>query len=420
MSSRPPDVRIDDLLAPRFPEAVTAAFAAVAPAAEGLDWAPAALESAAAAAAGVDDFGDPLYREPLALLCETVPAEGNLSPMGLVSAHGQLVGFLRNKLLVEDLLARHPEIHDIEIVAPIVIAGLPRTGTTHLHNLVSADPALRSLPYWESLEPVPPLDEQGVAHDVDPRYVRCEAALAGLNGALPYFKRMHDMYPEHVHEEIQLLGIGLSTMLFETMAPMPTWRDRYLTTDQTPFYAYLKTILKVLQFLGGGERWVLKSPQHLEQFGPLLSVFPDATVVVTHRDPVSITASFSTMVTYSARMSARPEALRGVGTYWVDRIERMLQACVTDRDQLPADRSIDVLFAEFMADDIAMVRRIYEVADQPFTGASLAAMEAFMAEHPRGKHGAVRYDLADFGVDPVERREALRFYTDRFPVRLER
>ena len=420
MSSRPPDVRIDDLLDPRYPDTILAAFDAVAPLAETLEWSPEVLEAAAIDAAGVGDFGDPLHREPLALLCETVPSEGNLSPMGLVSAHGQLVGFLRNKLLVEDLLARHPEIHDIEIVAPIVIAGLPRTGTTHLHNLVSADPALRSLPYWESLEPVPPLDEQGVAHDVDPRYVRCEAALAGFNGALPYFKRMHDMYPEHVHEEIQLLGIGLSTMLFETMAPMPTWRDRYLATDQTPFYAYLKTILKVLQFLGGGERWVLKSPQHLEQFGPLLSVFPDATVVVTHRDPVSITASFSTMVTYSARMSARPEALHNVGTYWVDRIERMLRACVDDRDQLPADSSIDVLFADFMADDIAMVRKIYEVADQPFTDASLAAMEAFMVAHPRGKHGAVRYDLGDFGVDPAERREALRFYTDRFPVRLER
>ena len=419
MPDRPADVRIDDLLAPRFPAEIQAAFEMVGPMAATLDFSPDTIETAALEAAGVADLGDPLHRAPLEVLCETIPAEGNLSAMGLVSAHGQLVSFLRNKALAEDLLRRHPEIHDIEITAPIVIAGLPRTGTTHLHNLMSADPALRSLPYWESLEPVPPLDEQGRSFDVDPRWSRCDESLAGLNGALPHFKRMHDMYPDHVHEEIQLLGIALSTMLFETMAPMPTWRDHYLATDQTPYYAYLKTLLKILQFLGGGERWVLKSPQHLEQFGPLLSVFPDATVVVTHRDPVAITASFSTMVTYSARMSARPDALANVGLFWVDRVERMLRACVDGRGSLPADQSIDVLFAEFMADDVGMVERIYDLAAQPFTAEARSAMEAFMVEHPRGKHGRVLYDLGDFGVDPAERREALRFYTDRFPVRLE-
>lgn len=419
MSDRPVDVRIDDLLAPRYPAEIEAAFEMLEPVAAELDFSPDTIEAAALAAAGLDDLGDPLHREPLEVLCGAIPGEANLSSMGLVSAHGQLVSFLRNKALVEDLLRRHPEIHEIEIVAPIVIAGLPRSGTTHLHNLISSDPALRSLPYWESLEPVPPLDEQGKRFDVDPRYTRCEEALAGLNGALPYFRRMHDMYPEHVHEEIHLLGIALSTMLFETTAPMPTWRAHYLSTDQTPYYRYLKTVLKVLQYLGGGERWVLKSPQHLEQFGPLMSVFPDATVVVTHRDPLSVTASFATMVTYSARMSARPDGLIDVGLWWVDGVERLLRGCVDERDLLPDDRSIDVLFADFMADDIATVERIYDIAGQPFTPQVRSAMEAFMVEHPRGKHGRVLYDITEFGIDPAERRDALAFYTDRFPVRLE-
>jgi hypothetical protein len=309
-------------------------------------------------------------------------------------------------LLVEDVLDRHPEIRQVPVARPIVICGLPRTGTTHLHNLMSADPGLRHLPYWESLEPVLAASEQPAPGEPDPRLARTEQALALVNGAMPYFVRMHEMTVDHAHEEIQLLAIAGSTMLFETMAPTASWRDWYMSTDQTPAYLYLRSILQVLQWLRGPQRWVLKSPQHLEQFGPLQRVFPDATFVVTHRDPVSVTASMCTMLSYSGRMS-------------VERLERMLASCVRDRDVLPASQSADIRFDEFMADDISMVRCIYELADQPFTAETDAAMGAFMAEHPRGRHGRVAYDLRDFGLDSKERRAALRFYTERFGIEEE-
>ena len=220
----------------------------------------------------------------------------------------------------------------------------------------------------------------------------------------------------HVHEEIQLLAIDFSTMLFETVAPVPSWRDYYLTHDQTPSYRYLRKLLQVLQWLRGGERWVLKSPQHLEQFGPLSTVFPDATYVVTHRDPVAVTVSLCTMIAYSNRLSAADPDPRIVGRYWSERIEDMLRACVRDRDVLPAAQSIDVRFDEFMADDVAMVERIYELADQTFTTSTRAAMDAFMAEHPRGRHGSVLYDATQLGIDVDERRGALAFYSERFGV----
>src|SRR5205823_2762347 len=158
-----------------------------------------------------------------------------------------------------------------------------------LHNLMAADPALRSLPYWESLEPVLPQSEVPAPGEPDPRIARTAAALDFVNTSMPEFKRMHEMTVDHVHEESQLLAIDFSTMLFETMTPMPSWRDLYLATDQTPIYGYLKKVLQVLQWLRGGTRWVLKSPQHIEQFGPLAATFPDATFVVTHRDPVAVT-----------------------------------------------------------------------------------------------------------------------------------
>ena len=156
----------------------------------------------------------------------------------------------------------------------------------------------------------------------------------------------------------------------------------------------------MLQWLRGGTRWVLKSPQHLEQFGPLRDTFPDATFVVTHRDPVSVTVSMVTMLAYSARLSRDRVDLEGIGTYWADRLERMLRRCATERDLLPADQSLDVHFDEFMADDVAMVERVYRLAGQPFDEAARAALSAFMAQHPRGRHGTVEYDLERFGLDP--------------------
>jgi hypothetical protein len=410
VSERPAPVAIDDLAAPRFPHEAAPIRDAMADMGSAIVLEPDVLMAAAVEQAGVDDFGDGGFRDRLEVVCTALGKDVVLSPAGKAAAFVQLTELLRNRLLVNDVLRRHPEIDGLEVRAPIVICGLPRTGTTHLHNLLSADPALRSLPYWESVQPVLP------AGAPDERVAATQAALDVLNTALPYFKRMHEMTPDEVHEEINLLAMDVSSMFFETMAPMPTWRDYYRSTDQTPAYEYLKRVLKVLQFLRGGDRWVLKSPQHLEQFGPLSTVFPDATFVVTHRDPVSVTKSLTTMMTYLARLNLETVDPTVIGGYWADRLETMLRACVRDRELLPADRSIDVRFDEFMADDVAMVERIYAIAGQPFTADVRSAMDAFMETHPRGRHGGVIYDLARFGLDADERREALQFYVDRFSI----
>jgi hypothetical protein len=410
----PPPVTIDDLADPRFPDEIVPILEMLTEAGRGQTLDPDAMLAAARQQTGLDDFGDPSFRARVDLLCRCLGTEARLSAAGIAGQTGMITGLLKNRLLVEDLLRRHPEIRDIQIARPIVICGLPRTGTTHLHNLMSADPALRSLPYWESLEPVP---TPGEAPDL--RRERTEQSVWFINAAMPYFKRMHEMTVDHVHEEIQLLAIDFSTMLFETVAPMPTWRDAYLARDQRPSYAYMKAILQALTWLRGGDRWVLKSPQHLEQFPALLDTFPDATFVVTHRDPVSVTASLATMVAYSARTSHAHVDPHRIGSYWADRIERMLRQCVDDRDALPAGQTIDVRFDDFMADDMAMVERIYDVAGLPMASSGRDAMNRFVAEHPRGRFGTVRYDLAQVGLDRDERRAALKFYVDRFGVSIE-
>ncbi len=380
----------------------------------------AALEAQATADTDLHDFGDDLYREPYTVCLRSIETESGFGPLGRISAFNNFGQFLRNRLLVVDYLKKHSDANDIEITRPIIICGLPRTGTTHLHNLMSADANLRSLPYWESLEPVPPLAEQGEHFAVDPRWSRCDAMLSMQDHVVPYMRRMHDMYPDHVHEEIQLLAVAGSTMMFDTMAPMPTWREWYKTHDQTPYYLWMKKVLQVLQHQRGPQRWVLKSPQHLELFGPLSTAFPDATFVVTHRDAVSVTASLATMIAYTARMTQEVVDPVRVGHYWAGIVEDFLRAAVDDHDVLPAAQTIDVTFDDFMADDVAMVERIYALADQPFTDETRAAMRTFMVDHPRGKWGNVEYHLEDFGLDLAERRRALAFYSERFGLRDER
>ena len=241
-SARPEPVRLTDLADPEFSPDARAIIDAVGAMAADVELNGDALMTAAGAQTGLDDFGPMDFVERMDVLLAALDTEAGLSPMGRVSAGGMITGLLVNRLLLTDLLARHPEIHDVEIAAPMVIAGLPRTGTTHLHNLISSDPALRSLPYWESIQPVPfPAEAALVGTDDDPRIARTEMSLGAMDVLMPHFKRMHEMTTWHVHEEIQLLAVDFSTMLFDTMAPMPSWREYYLAHDQTPHYEYMKT-----------------------------------------------------------------------------------------------------------------------------------------------------------------------------------
>ncbi len=368
------------------------------------------------------DSGDDRFLTPLGLLLHDLEAHAPLSAFGRVNVFGTIVTWLSKRAQLGALLRQHPEIHDVELAPPIVICGQPRTGTTHLHNLISADPAMRSLPYWESNEPVLSAADAAVvaAGHPDPRRARTAEGLWFLNTAMPLFQRMHEMTTDHVHEEIDLLGSDLSTQLVETIADLPSYQAWYKASDQRPSYRYLTTVLKALQWQRpAGRRWILKSPQHIEWFPAMVDVFPGASFVVTHRDPVAVTASVCTMLAYTARLRLDPCDPVAISRYWSQRMEEMNRACVRDREVLPTERSIDVLFHEFMADDLAMVERIYAVAGQPMTDDARSAMRRFVAEHPRGRHGAIEYDLAQLGLDPDELRNRNAFYEKRFPVARE-
>ncbi len=416
---RPADLRIEDLAHPKFDPAVREMMDQVVAASAPVVLTTDALLQAASEQTGLDDFGDDRFRGPLGAILDSVEKDGHLSPFGRISFFTLLLQLAKNRLQIQDLLRRHPEIHEVEIKAPIIIAGLQRTGTTHLHNVLSADPNIRYLPYWESLEPVGEVAAQAEEGLPDPRMALCETALAFQEQVMPHFKRMHEMTVDHAHEEIQLLAIDFSTMLLESIVTLPAYRDFYLGHDQRPHYEYMKTCLKVLTWLRGGTRWVLKSPQHIEQLPAVLATFPDATVVFTHRDPVSVIASTATMLAYSARVHQNPVDAARLGEYWVDRTVRMLRACVRDRNLVPKERSMDVLFHEYMKDDMAVVDQIYALAGQPLGNASRQAMAAYRGAHPRGRFGRVSYKLADFDLRAQDVRAQTQFYVDHFGLELE-
>ena len=364
---------------------------------------------------GLHDLGDEGFRESLRRLVASLEREAQLNPLGRFNARQLLLGLLQTRLRVEDLVRRRPEILTERIEAPIIILGMPRTGTTLLQRLLAQDPGLRHLPYWESFMPLPLGDPTQPPPTPDPRMRRAEQSLAFLHYVAPLMISMHEMEAQAPDEEIWLMAVDFATMLFEASYNVPSFAEWYHHSDQTPGYRYLHKMLQILQWYRRGERWLLKSPQHLCQLRPLLQVFPDATLVQTHRDPVTVTASFASMAAYGRRMSTDHPDPHAIGQMWARRIETMLQRSVEDRPT-NGERFVDVHFRELVADPIGSVKRIYAVANRDLTPGAEQAMRAWLETNPSGKHGRHQYRLEDFGLDGAERRAALRFYQERFNV----
>lgn len=412
----PRAIRIDDLARPQLSEAQRAALAwgeSIT-----VDFGEAAILDAARARTGLEDFGPQDFRERLRVLREEWDGDPEITRFHRTVLHGYLVRYASNRLLIGDTLRRHPEILAEPIERPIIVVGLPRSGTTHLVNLLAADARLHSLPLWESYEPVPLPGEAPLPDGTDPRYRRCAQSWAGMQQVTPLLAAMHPMHPDHIHEELELMCPDFASYNFEWLTHSPRWRDHYYAHDQTPHYEYMKNVLRLLQWRRGQrKRWVLKCPQHLEQLPVLLQVFPDATLVFTHRDPVAVLQSTVTMLAYNQRMSRRRPALQALLEYWSERIEHLLRACVRDRDLAPPGRSSDSYFHAFMADQMGTIERVYAAAGLELTTAARAQHERYIAEHPRGKEGQVIYQLErDFGARPAGLRERFRCYFERFPA----
>jgi hypothetical protein len=371
--------------------------------------------------AGVSDLDDrDGFSDRLSAHVAAIEADQGLTELTRSTLRQRVVRLLRNRLSLTDLIKRYPEIESIPIEKPFIVVGMPRSGTTHLVNLIAADPRRRALPYWESQEPIPALGQGPDTFGVDPRYTRAKAEHDALMVSAPVVAAMHDRFPEAIEEEVELLDLDLAGYVLEWHARVPDWRDYYLSLDQTRHYAYMKKVLQALTFLCGPRTWILKSPQHCEQLGPLMATFPDATVAFTHRDPVAVIQSAITMMAYSDRLRRKSIDAGWLLAYWSDRVHRLLSACVRDRDLVSSDRSIDISFHHLNGNEMPLLERLYQSSEVELTPQVRQRFQQYLDVNPRGKHGHIRYDLQrHFGISAAELRERFAFYFNKFDVRPE-
>ena len=408
------DVRIDDLREPRRQGADLALYEHALAMSVDLD--ADGLVAEARGKTGLSEFGDATLLDRLAVQIDAVECDVGLSGLGRHMVRERLVGLLAARLRMEDFVARHPEVQDVELEPPVIVVGLPRSGTTHLVNLLAADSRFRSMPWWEATEPTPVLGDGPGRDGRDPRYIRSLAAHEMTRQFAPLASLMHDRPPWSIEEECELLDLDLSTYTLEWHARVPIWRDHYLGLDQRDHYAFLRRELQVLSYLRGPNRWVLKTPQHLEQLGPLLETFPDATVAFTLRDPVAVLQSAITMLAYGDRLRRVRIEPDELAAYWIDRIERLLRAAVRDAHLIPAVQRVDVEFGVFMANDLEMATTILTTAGLEVTDRCRSELTTYLAGNPRGEQGRVIYDLrADFELEPDDLYERFGFYFDAFP-----
>jgi hypothetical protein len=380
-----------------------------------------AVLEAASKRARLDDFGPRDFEERLEVILGEVRWEGH-TKLAQWSTFNRIVNKATDRLLTLDLLKRHPEIRDEPIEAPLVVAGLPRSGTTHLLNLIAADSRFQSTPYWQVLRPVPlyPDDYPGV-DAVDPRWKRTQAQWEAIVEQNPFVVSFHPMDPDHISEDGELQMQDFSSYVWEFSLRAPNWRDYYYAHDQTPHYEWEKTMLQILQWQRGERRrWIVKAPQHYEQLRPILNVFPDAVLVFTHRDPVASLQSILTMRTYGTRTREHRLDPEYDLAYWQERYGHLLDSYLQDVDLVPKERQFDCVFHEFVGNDVETVERLYATAGLEMTEQARRELTDYMATHQRGAAGQIVFDLrGDFGVDPAQVRERYREYLERMPVRLE-
>lgn len=367
------------------------------------DFSVEALPHAAARKAGHDDFGSDSYLAALEPLLHSIEHEMQLNERGHAELHKRIVNALANRLTLVAWEKANPALAVAPVEAPIIILGLPRTGSSILHETLAAAPNLRTPLIWQ-------VQDFGLVHSVedaasDQRLLAVEDEIARKNAAIPDYAAMHFENPFIPMECVALTIVDLVSTQFSTIAWAPTYRRFLLEADMTETYRWHRRALRFLQARGGaGSRWVLKAPMHSLYLDALLATYPDALLLQTHRDPQKVVGSFCNLCATLRRAwsGQGDEANHAVAD--LDYAAQLVGGAVDFRQARPEleARFHDVAFKRFMAQPEATLVAIFEHCGMPFTAEARAATLGYLEERPQNKHGTHSYDPAQYGLTPAK------------------
>lgn len=368
---------------------------------------------------GLDDLGDTSFLEAFQVLLQAYKTEAEFNFIGRVCVHGDTVRTLANRLRLVADRRRHPAIADEVIRRPLFITGLPRSGTTFLHALLAQDPAHRAPQVWEVMYPSPP--PEAASYACDPRITTSARQLKWIDILMPDFKTVHLIDARLPQECIAITSHDFRSYTFESMYHVPSYRAWHDGQDKRPEYEYHRHFLQHLQWRTPGKRWVLKAPSHLLALEGLLQVYPDAGIILTHRDPLKVLGSCASFTEVLRRAFSDRVDKVSLAQEVRERWEEGAGLAVKYR-QMAGDlqkQMFDVRYPELMREPMSMVRRIYEFFDLEFTPAAEVAMQRFLQANPKNKDGMHRYSLEEFRLNPQEERRRFQFYVDFFGLEAE-
>ena len=346
---------------------------------------------------GLSDLGEPLFFEGLNKLIDSINNEASLNEIGIQAQPIRIQGLLSNRLRFEEDLKRFPEILDQEIIAPIVIVGLPRTGSTMTHRLLASDPNHTAMLWWEGRYPaLLPGEKQG---DIEARMELGKAEVDAVVAASPEALDIHPWDYKGADEEILLLEHNFLSTVPESFMALPSYSEWIEEQDHTLAYEDLKKFIQYLQWQNPGrekKRWVLKSPHHLGFIDKMISVFPDAKIIQTHRDPIKTVPSFCSMCANLFEPLTTNFDKVFIGKHWSNKLTRALNHCMNISEQHP-NNFLDLEFLNMIKDPIDEMKKIYEFIGESFGEKTEVAMEAWREEN-KHEMGAHKYSLEEYDL----------------------
>jgi len=358
-------------------------------------------------------WDDPSYRPAVELLLASCAATASLNARGRGVLDSIVVRHLVNRLLIEAAVGARPEVVSKPVGPAVVVTGLPRTGTTLLHNLLALDPGFRPLRFWEALRPVPPDPASGFS--AEELIGQANRWLAGLYELVPDFRAIHEATAEGPEECDALLQNDFASQHFDDMFNAEAYSEWLATTPLRAEYRSYARQLNVLRRVEDGDRpWALKSPSHLGHLDALLEACPEATIVHCHRDPSQAVPSYASLVLCLRRAYSDDVSPEVVGRQALRRCEIALTRALQVRGDAP-ERFIDVAYRDLVRQPVGTVAALYERLGRPLSPEVTASITAWLAQHPQHAHGAHRYAPEDFGLDAAAILAAVGAYLDLRP-----